>query len=29
VLAEAEMHERTYEADVNWRVLTFALDESS
>jgi len=27
VLAEAEMHERTFEADVNWRVLTFALDE--
>ena len=26
VLAEAEMHERTFEADVNWRVLTFALD---
>jgi hypothetical protein len=27
VLAEAEMHERTFEADVNWRVLAFALDE--
>lgn len=27
VLAEAEMHERTFEADVNWRVLTFALEE--
>jgi hypothetical protein len=27
VLAEAEMHERTFEADVNWRVLTFALED--
>jgi hypothetical protein len=27
VLAEAEMHERTFEADINWRVLTYALDE--
>jgi hypothetical protein len=27
VLAEAEMHERTYEADMNWRVLTYALDD--
>jgi len=27
VLAEAEMHERTFEADINWRVLTFAVDE--
>ena len=29
VLAEADMHERTFEADVNWRVLTFAVDEAS
>ena len=27
VLAEAEMHERTFEADINWRVLTFASNE--
>jgi hypothetical protein len=27
VLAEAEMHERTFEADMNWCVLTFAIDD--